>query len=523
MANVIENAGHPILNGPAGVVRVYDASQNLTNFFGGMVSLGPQAHAVLSTSTRRVVAVIEPNELGPGSGPVILVSEANGFQDPPVGSIIQADNLALLRNIFAYASGMGPLCRDDAECDDGRFCNGEESCSNGRCVPGSFPCPPGEGCQEGADQCGPCQNNVECDDLLFCNGMEVCSGGLCQAGVRPCPASKGCHEEDDTCGACRDNGECDDGLYCNGPEYCETGAAGGAGECKAGPAPCVVACEACDEATQSCKNCIFDLDADGFIGTGDFGIFAGCFGACYPPDHFCQAANFDGSQDGCVGTGDFGAFSGCFGGACENCETCDGPEESVNDALSAVSGTEVGAMLELVAVSKPTKLETADQLPTSVNGGQVGDELFVELWAGRGKPGQNKLAAVYTDLGYDPRMVNVMDVTPSASFGLFAGGSNNTATGTVESLGGCAMLSDAQEGPAPAWVKVVTLRIQLAYDGASIITTSSAGNTYGISTIGEFGNLNPVLVSFGRLYLATANDGAVITRPEYDVAPRLRK
>ncbi len=523
VADMVHMPSHATLDGPGGVVRAYNGSQNLQGFFGGMNGLGSQARAVLGTDTRTVIAVIERDRLQPGSGPVILVSEANGFQDPPVGSIDQDDNLALIRNIFAFAAAGGLVCGSDADCADGRFCNGVESCVDTVCVDGSFPCPAGEGCHEDLDRCGPCENDDQCYDGLFCNGDESCAAGVCRAGEGPCPPGEGCHEEDDSCGPCRDNGDCDDGLFCNGQESC-----GASQVCQAGQPPCGLACERCDEGTQTCRPCIFDLDADGFIGTGDFAIFAGCFGACYPADHACQEANFDGSDDGCVGTGDFGAFSGCFGAPCETCDNCDGPGETA-DAL-AISGQTAGAALELVALTKPSKLEAVDLLPGSVSGGQVGDVLYVELWAGRGKPLQESLAAVYTNLRYDARLVSVLEIMPSATFALFAEGRNNPAAGEVAALGGCAQPSSPQDrsttGQRPAagaWTKVATLTIRLERVGQSSMITGSAGDTFGISVIGQFGNMQPANVSFGRLYLSAAGESAIINRPQYSNTPGFRK
>jgi hypothetical protein len=115
---------------------------------------------------------------------------------------------------------------------------------------------------------------------------------------------------------CVDNADCDDAVFCNGEEVCDTGT------CVAGTEPCQDPCERCDETTDTCEWCAYDLDYNGFIASGDFGAFAGCYGQCYPPEDPCLVANFDGSPDGCVGSGDFGGFAGCYGLACSECGTC---------------------------------------------------------------------------------------------------------------------------------------------------------------------------------------------------------
>lgn len=160
---------------------------------------------------------------------------------------------------------------------------------------------------------------------------------------------------------CADASACDDGLFCNGMETCDpANPSADAFGCVAGVAPVVddgVACtiDSCDEDTDTvlnvaddaqcpgacdrcdpisgCWHCPFDLDgdADGAIGTGDFGLFTGCFGQVYLPGDAnydtCLLSNFDGEVDSetgayNVGTGDFGLFSSCFGLTCETCVLC---------------------------------------------------------------------------------------------------------------------------------------------------------------------------------------------------------
>ena len=131
----------------------------------------------------------------------------------------------------------------------------------------------------------------------------------------------------DVCEQCASDADCDDGLFCNGQETCQ------AGVCISGENPCPAADGGCDEETDSCQSCVFDLDQTGVIGGGDFGLFSGCFGRCYQPldpeYETCLPMNFDGvidegSGEYCVGGGDFGVFSGCFAKTCEQCDTCFG-------------------------------------------------------------------------------------------------------------------------------------------------------------------------------------------------------
>ena len=102
-------------------------------------------------------------------------------------------------------------CREDSDCDDGKFCNGREQCVSGRCKQGSNPCSDNEACYERGDACIPvgggepaqdkktCSSNSDCDNGLFCDGAEGCVDGKCVTGTSPCASGDVCMEEMDTC------------------------------------------------------------------------------------------------------------------------------------------------------------------------------------------------------------------------------------------------------------------------------------------------------------------------------------
>ncbi|GAF68425.1 unnamed protein product, partial [marine sediment metagenome] len=144
---------------------------------------------------------------------------------------------------------------DGTPCDDGLFCTGRDTCRDGVCERGAFPCPPGYGCHEDTDTCGPCVTDEHCDDGLFCNGVETCTNSICRPGVFPCAPGEICDESTDSCGPCVNDAQCDDGLFCNGVETCVEGV------CEAGLFPCAVG-EGCDESTDSCGPCVTDAQCD---------------------------------------------------------------------------------------------------------------------------------------------------------------------------------------------------------------------------------------------------------------------
>jgi predicted outer membrane repeat protein len=151
------------------------------------------------------------------------------------------------------------------------------------------------------------------------NPRRVDDPSTCDTGSGSPPVVDiGAYEFPGSPGCCTDS-DCDDGAFCTGEETCQDAT------CIAGIAPCTSVCEQCDEGADVCLWCVLDLDRNGWIGSGDFGRFAGCYGQCYPPGDPCLETNFDVSPDGCVGSGDFGGFAGCYGSPCSGCNSCFGP------------------------------------------------------------------------------------------------------------------------------------------------------------------------------------------------------
>ncbi|MGD2108247.1 MAG: hypothetical protein PVI86_02525, partial [Phycisphaerae bacterium] len=440
VAKDIADPTHSIVEGAAGTVVEYDGSGNLPGYFGGIRDLGRHAYAVVDTDEQTLVAVIDRDALEPGSGAVVLLGDANGFLDPDVGTVGLGDNVTLMRNIFQFAAGE---CSSDAECDDGVYCNGVETCPNGICAEGSFPCSGGLGCIESSDSCGPCTRDSQCDDMLYCNGKEMCTEGVCEPG----------------------------------PDACD------------GP------CGQCDEDSDSCEWCSFDLDRNGVIGTGDFGFFSSCMGGCYSPGHQCEVANFDGDLSGCVGSGDFAGFSGCFGLACADCSNCFGDSDRSKDTGLLVR--DMTAAVRLIASVNPTASDGAELLPAGQTAFRVGQRFFVEVWASREGPLPTGLAAAYVDVTYDATTFAVDRVDASPLFAGFVQSKVLEQIGVIRSVGGSATPGDQRVGIDTAWVRVATIEVRALRGGVSPVGTRSAGSPFGISIVGELGNLEAEQIDFG--------------------------
>jgi hypothetical protein len=203
-------------------------------------------------------------------------------------------------------------CTNDAECQDGLFCNGREHCNCwGECEPvdsrinvcnDGNPCT-ADVCDDALDVChntritgpgcGGCTTDAECDDGDYCNGAERCdASGACIPGTAPCVgACQACNEAADRCdgvpGCCTSNADCTDGLWCNGEETCNA-----SNTCVAGTAPCTAACGTCNETADRCDgvvggSCSTAADCCGSPGAClDWACNAG---SCQPVTHTCPA------------------------------------------------------------------------------------------------------------------------------------------------------------------------------------------------------------------------------------------
>jgi hypothetical protein len=99
--NTITNPGHPIANGAFGAVTTF----NQYAATGHYPTLGPDAVEVGRNAQGTSLAVIERGKLGPGSGAAIFVADVDVFSDHGGAT----ENATLIKNLFAFAAGEGPL------------------------------------------------------------------------------------------------------------------------------------------------------------------------------------------------------------------------------------------------------------------------------------------------------------------------------------------------------------------------------------------------------------------------------
>ncbi|MFQ5494393.1 MAG: hypothetical protein ACE5EX_03335, partial [Phycisphaerae bacterium] len=395
---------------------------------------------------------------------------------------------------------------DDASCSDGIFCNGAEACDVlAGCGPGADPCGDfipctTDTCDEPTSSCTNVPVDSVCDDGILCNGPETCDPfGGCQPGI-PIPGCCVTDADCDNLDACDGvetcdlvlnqcvNGTpvvCDDGLFCTGTEVCV------AGLCPPPTPPCADTCEQCNEAGGVCDWCVVDVNRNGVIDGVDFGFFAGCFGACYPPGDPCLTANFDGDPGGCVGGGDFAAVSGCFGLTCAACPTCfpAAPGDLASVGPRAAHTAAPTAVLQLVALAKPSDHDAANVLPKSTSAFTVRRNLYIEVWA-RVRNHPEGLSSVYADVSFDATKLKLEKVIPSRALNLFHRHVTDHRRGVVEAVGGCTTLGAPGVGQQAKWVRVATLRMRAVAPGLTRLRIGPARRPLGLSLAAKAGDLD---------------------------------
>jgi len=427
--------------------------------------LGPCSDAVAVSPNWARVAILS------------VTASANGslsLQTGPTNSAIYGTaicgvgDIADAQIVFGSVSVDLVECLTDGECDDGQFCNGPEACS-----PTTFTCQTG--------------TPPDCDDGFACT-VDACDP-LANGGAGGCVYTP-------------NHALCNNMLFCDGVETCDA-----IQGCLNGVAPCTAECEHCVESADACELCILDLDGSGAMGTGDFSFFAPCFGACYSPGHPCFESNFNGDAGGCVGTSDFAAFVGCFGSTCGQCAGCAGPGAATTTAsASDMAATGPVAAIRLAVVTEPSDVDRASTPPPSIRAAMAGRTFMIEVWAKRvdeSFEGALGLAAAYVDLSYDPGLLSIIAVQPTALFSLFPDGHDEH--GTLRAVGGCAMLGERSLGADGMWVRAATITARAETPGTGILRANSSDPIHGIALIGEFENIDLGRIDFeeARLVVKT--------------------
>jgi hypothetical protein len=228
-------------------------------------------------------------------------------------------------NLWIDTFEVNPPCGDSSKCDDADACT-TDACDAGACTHTPVDCDDSIGCTDDACVAGACvltPNDSNCpDDGEFCNGIENCDPLLgCGSSGDPCQAGQFCNEATETCDECIADSDCDDGDASTN-DACVDGT-------------CVF--------IPPTGDCPADLDGDGDVGAFDLANLLGNWGP-----NVGHPADLTG--DGSVGAEDLAILLGSWGpcpspdsSECQNDEDCD---DAVFCNGEEVCNTENGLCIE---------------------------------------------------------------------------------------------------------------------------------------------------------------------------------
>jgi len=275
-------------------------------------------------------------------------------------------------------------------------------------------------------------------------------------------------------------------------------------------------------------HCVYDLEEDGFIGPGDFSLFAccwlrpagvsGCGGAVA-----CIMCDFD--CDGTVAPGDLAFFATAWAKICDDpsiqwppCQLGAAAYSSLGAMASSYSVPDVKVCA--VTLASPSASDTTETLPTSVSSLTAGQDYYVEVWAGDVGSTNTGLTSVYVDLDFNPcGAVSVQSIAHGGIFTVFESGTIEACS--IHELGGSSLSAVAKE---PQWARVAVVEIHAEASGP--VSCSLRPNTTGIAAFGR-GLIPPSLIEFGPRSAggclpstySTYNDWVTLGKPDCWCAP----
>ena len=259
--------------------------------------------------------------------------------------------------------------------------------------------------------------------------------------------------------------------------------------------------------------CSFDLDGDGGVGTGDFGVFSACWQKSVSASPECAQADFDG--DATVGSGDFGCLAANWLLPCEQVSACSGV------AGTEVAEDEMRVELRLLALPASSGLERTARLPESSSRVAPGSRFVLELWVADRADAVMPLACVFVDAVFDPPNIRLTD-EPAIGKALpwFRDPYDTLIAGRLGNLGGCIAL-DAQpkNEPESGWGLVARIPVIAGVDTGPLVIALEPTSTFGltIARVGS-GTVDPSNVHFGQVALVTAAAGDLDADGDVDLS-----
>jgi len=219
----------------------------------------------------------------------------------------------------------------------------------------------------------------------------------------------------------------------------------------------------------------YDLDADGFIGFGDFALFSSSWLQTVPP----ADSTHDFDCDGFVGPGDLSWFA-------------TGWQKSVGDPTilypvcspaAAARGAGPGPVdveARVIILSALSASNTATSLPTSISEIALGDTYVVEIWVSDIGDIDSGFTSAYLDMTFPDIATTTQGVFSSTGlWSVFQSGADN-GLGVIENLGGSVLPGGV--GMEPEWVRVGYVQL-LADTSAPTATFTLSQSSAGLAAL----------------------------------------
>lgn len=164
--------------------------------------------------------------------------------------------------------------------------------------------------------------------------------------------------------------------------------------------------------------------------------------------------------------------------------------------VAHASGGPIMLGIEPVVLQQPSGANTViGEPPIADVRIDPGSTFFIELWAQQRDPAFAGLSCVYSDVSYDPGLIDCSGWIPGAAFGIFAGYETcDEENGVIDEAGGCSF-SFPGPGIFPEWALVGAARL-VAIDTGSGMVISTSPSEAG-SSIVAYGLVPDETISFG--------------------------
>jgi hypothetical protein len=162
----------------------------------------------------------------------------------------------------------------------------------------------------------------------------------------------------------------------------------------------------------------------------------------------------------------------------------DGDDMLVNALLFAVERYDVS--VELVPVLAPSAVDAIDDLGTLTNllpPGSCPDTYYLEVWVTDRGAVNTGVTGIYLDVIFNPSVIEVLDLSYSASFPFFPEGVIDNVSGVVTNFGATDF---SAHGISPEWARVGALELSTIADTQTLFTSS-----LGVGGLGVFGRVPP--------------------------------